>query len=391
MATKPTRTGEPRASSVPSARNRPRAEERPAPSPQYCSMPAVPERRLGAEVNPMRARAILENEFKWVNGTTLRYYFFDRESDGAHVLFADGTREWRPWRGAQAQQDVVRRAFAHWKAIGIGLDFKEVAAREEGEVRIGFMQDDGSWSYPGTYVLQIGPAERTMNFGWDLTRGEDGFDTALHEIGHAFGLPHEHQNPNAGIVWDEEAVYAALAEPPNRWTRDKTFHNIIRKLPPDSVQGSNWDPDSVMHYPFEAGLITAPERYRAGLRPRGGLSERDKAWVRTFYAPGDGQPLRELAPGRSEQLALRNGEQQDFEIRPDASRPYNLRTFGSCDTLMVLFAEQEGELRYQGGDDDSGEDRNASLRVRLTRGQRYVLRVRLKYSDLTSPPTVMMW
>jgi hypothetical protein len=23
-------------------------------------------------------------------------------------------------------------------------------------------------------------------------------------------LPHEHQNPNAGIVWDEEKVYATL-------------------------------------------------------------------------------------------------------------------------------------------------------------------------------------
>ena len=29
-------------------------------------------------------------------------------------------------------------------------------------------------------------------------------DTALHGIGHTLGLPHEHQNPNAGIVWDVE-------------------------------------------------------------------------------------------------------------------------------------------------------------------------------------------
>ena len=42
---------------------------------------------------------------------------------------------------------------------------------------------------------------------------------------------------------------------PNSWPREKTFWNIIRKIPPDSVQGSSWDPDSIMHYPFEAGLI----------------------------------------------------------------------------------------------------------------------------------------
>ena len=72
-----------------------------------------------------------------------------------------------------------------------------------------------------------------------------------HEIGHTIGFPHEHQNPNAGIVWDEEAVYRALGGPPNNWSRETTFHNIIRKIQPDRVQGSTWDPDSVMHYPFE--------------------------------------------------------------------------------------------------------------------------------------------
>ena len=54
-----------------------------------------------------------------------------------------------------------------------------------------------------------------MNFGWDLTQPGE-IDTAIHEIGHTLGFPHEHQNPHAGIVWDEEAVYAALAQPPNQ-------------------------------------------------------------------------------------------------------------------------------------------------------------------------------
>ena len=49
-----------------------------------------------------------------------------------------------------------------------------------------------------------------MNFGWDLTPlGRS--TTALHEIGHTLGMPHEHQNPFAGIAWDEETVYATSA------------------------------------------------------------------------------------------------------------------------------------------------------------------------------------
>jgi hypothetical protein len=49
-----------------------------------------------------------------------------------------------------------------------------------------------------------------------------GIDTAIHEIGHTLGLPQEHQNPNAGIVWDEPAVIADLGGSPNFWSEAKT-------------------------------------------------------------------------------------------------------------------------------------------------------------------------
>jgi Astacin (Peptidase family M12A) len=130
-----------------------------------------------------------------------------------------------------------------------------VTSRDEAEIRVGFMQGDGSWSYLGRQILDRGANERTMNFGWDLLRTAREADTALHEIGHTLGLPHEHQNPNAGIVWDEEKVYTSLGGPPNNWPRETTQWNILRKIEPDTVQGSNWDPDSIMHYPFPAGLI----------------------------------------------------------------------------------------------------------------------------------------
>ena len=126
----------------------------------------------------------------------------------------------------------------------------------DAEIRIGFLQGDGAWSYVGRDVIDIpGQHERTMNFGWDLKRDPRGVDTPVHEIGHTLGFPHEHQNPFAGIVWDESAVYRFFAGSPNFWSRQKTFHNVLRKLPERSVEGSKWDPNSIMHYPFDAGLI----------------------------------------------------------------------------------------------------------------------------------------
>jgi hypothetical protein len=358
----------------------------------YCSLPVVPEREFAPDIGAERMSLIMLLGKKWVNGTVLHYYFFDDEVDGEYVYLSDGTREFRTYAGDDAHKDVVRQAFQTWKDVGIGLEFEEVTARQEAEIRIGFMRGDGSWSYVGRDIIDANPGvnKRTMNFGWDLTRHPNEIDTAIHEIGHSLGFPHEHQNPHAGIVWDEEAVYAALGGPPNNWPREKTYYNIIRKISPDEVQGSTWDPDSVMHYPFGPGLIKEPSQYRNGVRPAGGLSQRDQQWVRTFYPPM--QPrYPELKPFAVRQLDIAQGEQKNFVIRPDATRHYTIQTFGISDTVMVLFEDTGDDLRYMTGDDDSGLATNASIRVKLYRGREYVLRVRLYYSGGSGVTAVMMW
>ncbi|MCA9624594.1 MAG: matrixin family metalloprotease, partial [Myxococcales bacterium] len=312
---------------------------------KFCAMPQLPERQFAPGVTPGRASLIVTSAKKWVNGTRLHYCFL-RTPAG--------------FKGSDAHLDKVREAFDAWKKLGIGLSFQEVDEASEAEIRIGFLSGDGHWSYIGRDVLGYGAHERTMN----LDKADSwGLDTAIHEIGHSLGLPHEHQNPNAGIVWDEEAVYAALAGPPNHWSRAKTFHNIIRKINPDTVQGSSWDPDSVMHYPFEPGLINEPLKYRNGLNPKGGLSPRDREWIRVFYPPLDDGKLKRLRPFRSERLTLQPTQQVDFAIEPEDTRSYTVATFGQSDAVLVLFEDVDGAPRYVTGDDDSGEDCNASIQV----------------------------
>ena len=356
----------------------------------YCSLPKTPERVLAPSVSPDRARLIQVLSSKWVNGTHLHYYFFDKQTDGENVRLANGSTQWRPWTTSDSEKNVVRKAFAGWKELGIGLEFSEVDSRDEAEIRIGFMQDDGAWSYVGRDILGIGRDSRTMNFGWSLT-GADGAETALHEIGHTLGFPHEHQNPNAGIVWDEEAVYAALAAPPNSWPRETTFHNIIRKIAPDQVRGSNWDPNSVMHYPFGPGMIKEPAQYRSGLAPAGGLSAFDREYALSFYPRLAETDYEALEPMKSTPLSLRPGAQKNFVIEPSATRNYTFATFGWSDTVLALFEEVDGQLRHRAADDDSGEERNAMFRAKLYKGRRYVLRVRLYWADQTGETAVMMW
>jgi len=358
----------------------------------YCSLQPVPEPVFTPEVlgNPERFIRLVDNSNKWVNGTTLHYYFFDEPTDGRNLQFTDGTVHFRSWLGNDTQKNFVRQAFQVWMAVGIGLDFKEVTSRQEAEIRIGFEQGDGSWSYIGRDILTHGPDERTMNFGWDLTLERRPADTPTHEIGHTLGAPHEHQNPNSGIVWNEEAVYGALAKPPNSWNREKTFFNIIRKLDPSTVEGSKWDPNSIMHYPFAKGLIKEPTRYSDGLTPAGGISALDNDWVRKFYpvlTDGDHAELKAL---KSVPLDAEAGQQRNFVIQPEATRYYEFRTFGKSDAVMVLFEDGSGETRYLTADDDSGKERNAYVKVKLFKGHRYILRVRLCYKEAHNV-AVMMW
>lgn len=338
-----------------------------APRP-YCDVRPQTRPVLSPEINANRARAIRLIRAKWVNGTVLHYCFID---------------------GPEPQREAVRAAFREWKDVGTGLQFVEVSDRSEAEVRIAFDQGDGSWSYVGRDVLGISAEEATMNFGWDLT-DEYGRTTALHEIGHTLGLPHEHQNPFSGILWNEPQVYAHFAGPPNSWSQQQTFHNVLRKLDTTEVEGSQWDPDSVMEYWFPAGLIREPAQYVDGIHPPGGLSPVDKEWVNRWF-PALEPEQRKLEPFVSAPLVLSPGEQVDFAIEPDASREYQISTFGTADTVMVLFEEVAGELRFVAGDDDSGTDRNARLSARLFQGRHYVLRLRLYWAGESGQTAVMHW
>ncbi len=342
-----------------------------------CVVPEMPRRPLDSNVNDRRASLVRITEKKWVNGTVLHYYFFDEPST---------------WRGSDEQKDAVRNAFSEWKQLNIGLEFTEVTDPRDAEIRIGFNQTDGSWSYVGRDNIDYAtdPNDRTMNFGWDLTT-EYGHDTALHEIGHAIGFSHEHQNPKSGIIWDEQAVIDYFSGPPNSWPEDQIRHNIIRKLNANETGGTDWDKNSIMHYQFPGGLILKPEEYQnKPLIPESGLSPVDILEVLRFY-PELESNLPELRPWESHRIRINAGEQIDFVIKPKYSRRYTVQTFGEMDTVMVLFEEINGENVYYDGDDDSGTSLNAKIRTRLIRGRSYVLRIRLYYAEQAGEGALMMW
>jgi hypothetical protein len=118
------------------------------------------------------------------------------------------------------------------------------------DIRITFDPNSGAWSMVGTDCLNNkNKNTATMNLGW--------FDvpTTLHEFCHALGMIHEHQNPKGNeILWNKQRVLK-WARTTQGWDAKTTNSNIIERYSMDEINGSSFDPRSIMLYFFPGDLV----------------------------------------------------------------------------------------------------------------------------------------
>ena len=101
--------------------------------------------------------------------------------------------------------------------------------------------------------------------------------------------------------------------------------------------------------------------------------------------------MPELRPYESQRFIIAAGEQVDLVIKPSVTRKYTLQRFSEMDTVMVLFEIMDGEQEYIDGDDDSSQDYNAKIDIRLQRNHEYLVRTRLYYTSEQGSGAIMLF
>lgn len=291
------------------------------------------------------ARAISPIGKKWVNGSKLQ------------VRFIGGTSE---------QKEIVKTEAFWWTNVAnLTFDFNNAS---NAEIRISFDETDGAWSYVGTDCQGIPLNAATMNLGF-LDKG-----TTAHEFGHAIGLAHEHQNPAGGIQWNEAVVIRELAKSPNFWDEETTRHNVLFKYSMDQINGTEFDPDSIMLYFFP------PEWTLNGIGTKANevLSNIDKLFISGAKMYPKTAPTvteaTELEVNKKRATAAsigKFGEEDLFSFIATKAGRHIIKTSGPTDLVMKLFGPNNSNLLIA-EDDDSGFDFNARIAVNLNEGRYYV-------------------
>lgn len=268
--------------------------------------------------------------------------------------------------GTDAQRKLVVEQ-AEWWTKHANLTFAWGDA-PDADIRVGFDEGLGSWSYLGSDCSSIPREAVTMNLGF-LDGG-----TAAHEFGHAIGLAHEHQNPAGGISWNEEEVIRQLAGAPNFWTAEQTRHNVLTKYAVNQINGTAFDPASVMLYWFPASWTTNNVSTTANET----LSATDKAYVasaqmypgRTMPAP-DAVVLTVGARKRTQAAIGKAGESDSFKFVASAPGSYQIATSGAA-VHMKLYGPNNPTALIAEDSNFSGYGNGARIRADIVSGVYFI-------------------
>ena len=204
-----------------------------------------------------------------------------------------------------------------------------------------------------------------------------------HEIGHALGMIHEHQNPAAlgQIPWDKPKVYAYYAQ--QQWSKADVDENIFEVYTEDSTNHTAFDPTSIMEYAVPDSLTIGS--FAIGWNTE--LSPMDIDFMRRQYPKGSSgnTEIEVNGPPATADLST-GGEVDTYHFDVGTAATHIMSTDGNTDTVLTLHGPDDAGAVLT-WDDDRGRGKNARIVRKLKPGS-YWLSVRHKDPAATGAYTL---
>ena len=292
---------------------------------------AAAERVDNVRVMPLRSagsgrpRAAVERLKLWENGRTLRVRFLD---------------------GQPVVQQKVEAIAKEWEAVAnLTLQFVTSGAAE---LRVSFAEQGFSWSTVGTDALTVPRTQPTMNYGWlePGTATREYQRVVRHEFGHALGMIHEHQNPDAlgKIPWDKPKVYAYYAQ--QGWSQRGRRRQHLRRLRRGHDELHDVRPD-VDHAVRDPRLVD--DRHVLGRLEHRRCRPRTSSFMRSQYpaaAPGTVE-LGSAARGSAADLGG-PAEVDTYHFDVATAATHIMTTTGATDTVLTLHGPSDPARSWRG-------------------------------------------
>ena len=175
--------------------------------------------------------------------------------------------------------DTVITAGKDWQEhMGLSFDFE---ATDRLDILVQF-DSAGNNSYMGAAsrakAREGRPTLRLQKFPLFTSRRVK-LGSARLVLGHALGLIHEHQNPEADLEFDEDAVIAYYKEKLG-WKAEKTRLNVLKDYSAQIDDATSFDAKSIMMYALPQGLV---QNYTTAFSKNYVISDLDKELIGRIY------------------------------------------------------------------------------------------------------------